>query len=260
MNATLKTLVTSTLKRFDIGIANYHRLQELEHDTRSRQMISLLSRLPVRQGTQLLKALPLSHAQLGQDLFVLSALDFKSNGYFVEFGAADGIYLSNSWLLEKKFGWQGIVAEPARCWHRDLERNRNCKVDTDCVWSESHSLLPFNEVEGGLFSTIDSFRFSDSRRATRNGPRAYNVKTISLGDLLARHGAPKVIDYLPIDTEGSEFDILSHFDFDEYQFRVITCEHNFTPAREKLFALLTKYGYVRTLQDVSEIDDWYVKA
>lgn len=44
---------------------------------------------------------------------------------------------------------------------------------------------------------------------------------------------PKIIDYLSIDTEGSEFDILSNFNFKEFKFRIITCEHNFGPNRKK---------------------------
>ena len=62
-----------------------------------------------------------SRAQLKQDIFVLLETGFKRDGYFVEFGATNGVDLSNSWLLEKAFGWTGILAEPARIWHDDLK-------------------------------------------------------------------------------------------------------------------------------------------
>jgi hypothetical protein len=69
-----------------------------------------------------------------------------------------------------------------------------------------------------------------------------------------------MIDYLSIDTEGSEYEILSHFDFEKYHFKIITCEHNFTPARERIFSLLTKNGYARKCENLSKIDDWYVRS
>lgn len=77
-------------------------------------------------------------------------------------------------------------------------------------------------------------------------------------DLLARHGAPAEIDYLSVDTEGSEFDILEHFDFDRYKIRIITCEHNFTPNRERVFRLLASKGYRRKFENLSKADDGYV--
>ena len=75
-----------------------------------------------------------SKAQLHQDIFVLAEHDFKSAGYFVEFGATNGHDLSNTYLLETQFGWQGIVAEPAKSWHEALKKNRQCHIETDCVW------------------------------------------------------------------------------------------------------------------------------
>ena len=51
-------------------------------------------------------------SQINQDIFVLYTLDWKREGYFVEFGATNGIDLSNTYLLEKNFGWKGILSEP----------------------------------------------------------------------------------------------------------------------------------------------------
>jgi FkbM family methyltransferase len=208
----------------------------------------------------MLTALRHSRSQLGQDLFVLTEVGFKQNGYFVEFGATDGVDGSNSWLLEKQFAWSGVVAEPARRWHQQLKMNRDCIIETDCVWSESNSVLTFNEADLGEYSTIDSFSASDLHGRDRVAGKKYDVNTISLEGLLEKHGAPRQIDYLSIDTEGSEYAILSNFNFDKYQFRVITCEHNFTPARDKIHDLLTRNGYLRKLRFGSFFDAWYVKA
>ncbi len=78
--------------------------------------------------------------------------------------------------------------------------------------------------------------------------------------MLDKYQAPSKIDYLSIDTEGSEYEILSNFNFDKYQIQVITCEHNFTPAREQVLSLLTSKGYVRKFDKVSQFDDWYVRT
>ena len=90
--------------------------------------------------------------------------------------------------------------------------------------------------------------------------KEYDVQTISLEDLLIKYSAPKKIDYLSIDTEGSEYEILSNFNFDAYDIRAITCEHNYMPEREQIYKLLTSKGYFRVDTDKSKWDDWYTKA
>jgi FkbM family methyltransferase len=152
-----------------------------------------------------------AHAQLFQDLLVLFLLEEKRDGYFVEFGAMDGIKLSNTFLLENRYGWRGIVAEPARCWHQELTRNRRCSADHRCVWSKSGETLQFNETAQAEYSTIDALSGSDMHAKARQDGKRYAVETISLCDLLRAHDAPRSIDYLSIDTEGSEFAILDIF-------------------------------------------------
>jgi FkbM family methyltransferase len=200
-----------------------------------------------------------SKSQIKQDIFVLSETGFKKNGYFVEFGATDGVTLSNTYLLETKFDWKGIVAEPLKSKYSLLIKNRTCHVEDLCVWSESGKILEFNETPNSDLSTIKEFSSSDFNSEARKGGDIFNVKTISLYDLLEKYNAPKYIDYLSIDTEGSEYEILKNFDFEKYVFKIITCEHNHTDMREKIYTLLTNNGYVRKYENLSQWDDWYVK-
>jgi len=200
-----------------------------------------------------------SKAQIKQDIFVLIVLAWKQRGFFVEFGATDGVELSNTHLLEKDFGWDGILAEPAPMWHDALSRNRNVNIEFDCVWRETGATVQFDVVSGTGLSTISNFSANDMHEKARRNCVTQEVRTISLGDLLRKYRAPRTIDYLSVDTEGSEYDILEAFDFDEYDVRVITVEHNYTPMREKLFSLLTSQNYVRVLEDISQWDDWYIK-
>ena len=127
------------------------------------------------------------------------------------------------------------------------------------MWKDSGSILSFNEVNIAVLSTINLLSDSDLHSETRKNGKTYDVETIALNDLLSKYDAPKIIDYLSIDTEGSEFEILNGFDFSKHSFRVITCEHNFTPMRKKIFDLLTKNGYERCYEEFSQFDDWYVK-
>ena len=199
-----------------------------------------------------------SSSQIGQDLFVLLVTNQKHNGFFVEFGATDGKLLSNTYLLEDSYSWQGILAEPARIWHTALLSNRNCTIDTRCVHDSTGSIVTFRETDVPELSVIDSLKDMDLHRQDREMAKTYPVETVTLLSLLDVHGAPSDIDYLSIDTEGSEFSILQKFDFSKYRFKVVTVEHNHTPQRELIFDLLTREGYRRVLENVSDWDDWYI--
>jgi FkbM family methyltransferase len=219
----------------------------------------LLLDLPRANFLNGLKILTISKSQIRQDLMVLSTLDFKKNGFFVEFGATNGIDLSNTHLLEKHFGWRGILAEPAMIWHQDLLKNRNCFIEKSCVWSQSGSILSFNEVDIPEVSTITQFNGVDEHSNSRESGTHYAVSTISLNDLLEKYNAPVDIDFLSIDTEGSEFEILNALNFSKYNIKIICCEHNHTSMREKIYSLLISHGYIRKYEDHSMMDDWFFK-
>ena len=113
-------------------------------------------------------------SQLNQDIFAIIENNFKTEGFFVEFGATNGIDLSNTFLLEKVFNWSGILAEPGIQWHENLKANRRASIETDCVWSETGKFLDFMELEDGEFSTIEEFSDNDDHK--RSGKAFKDVK------------------------------------------------------------------------------------
>ncbi len=249
--------MVSLLRKYKI--IKRSKYDQLRKNSPEEQDFKFLKSMPLDKSSKILTHIDESRAQLRQDLLALVYSDFKENGFFVEFGATNGVQLSNTHLLEKKFNWAGILAEPARTWHHDLKNNRSATLDTRCVWKSSGETLSFDEVADSELSTISDFSDSDFHKSRRKEKTTYNVETISLFDLLQQHGAPNQIDYLSIDTEGSEYSILEAFDFASYDIRLITCEHNFTDQRSKIFDLLTKNGYERIHADISMFDDWYIK-
>lgn len=199
-----------------------------------------------------------SKSQLGQDFLALIAAGVTRPGYFVEFGAADGVSLSNSYLLEKEFGWSGILCEPGRNWHPALTKNRDCTIEFRCVYSKTGERISFSENYLGELSGITEFTNEIEGGILNKTTSSYEVETISLVDLLESHNAPRHIDFLSVDTEGSEFEILNAFDFSKYRFGAISVEHNYTATRPKVKALLESNGYRQVYPELSDFDDWFV--
>lgn len=197
-----------------------------------------------------------------QDIWALYENNFKRDGYFIEFGATNGVVGSNSLLLEKEYGWKGILAEPNPFWHESLYQNRNNNISKKCVFSSTGATVDFLMVEAADLSTIKGFGDDDEWAQTRKNSETIQVETISLLDLIKEYDAPKNIDYLSIDTEGTEYEILEAFfaqNANEYSIKAITVEHNFTPIRDSLFNLLSNNGYRRVYTEISRWDDFYVK-
>jgi FkbM family methyltransferase len=201
-----------------------------------------------------------THAQIKQDLWVLHETRRKRSGYFVEFGATDGVNVSNTFLLERDFGWSGILAEPNPVWHEELKRNRKAAIDCRCVFKRSGERVKFAATRYPGLATIADFLTADGHARSRADHRIIEVETVSLNDLLAHHGAPGRIDYISIDTEGSELDIVEGFDFERWDVHLFSIEHNMSRQEGALDKLMRGRGYERRFQPYSGIDAWYRKV
>jgi FkbM family methyltransferase len=208
-----------------------------------------------------LAARELSRSQILQDLWVCFELGEKRNGFFVDFGATNGLTNSNSYLLETRFGWKGILAEPNPFWHQELATNRHVAIDHRCVSSKTGATVTFlttNDSDPEL-SAIATFADGDHFAETRSQGEAIEVQTVSLMDLLREYQAPSHIDYLSIDTEGSELDTLSAFDFRRHRFSLISVEQN-PRTKQGIAALLQQNGYHPVFPLFSQWDGWYVSS
>jgi FkbM family methyltransferase len=191
----------------------------------------------------------MTKSQEGQVDFVIKHLNGMRNGYFVDIGAYDGLEFSNTYTLEKDYGWTGLLVECDPAVSRALKHNRTSIVETRAVWKESNVDVEFKSIEGGKLSGI-SEKLAHKKAVSRSG-KIYSLQTISLNDLFIHHQCPKHINYMSVDIEGAEYDVLSAFDF-SHTFDVVSIEH--IRDREKIIDLMTSKGYkaAKTILDGNE--------
>ena len=206
-----------------------------------------------------------SKSQLFQDLFVLFNSNEKRNGTFLEFGATDGFSLSNTYLLENSYEWKGVLAEPSPQWCESLNKNRpNCKIINDCIYSESGKSLDFFVSNTGVLSTIEEFKHSDLKSMPGNskirnsGGYSTKVSSISLNDVFIKYFNSSPIDYMSVDTEGSELEILRNFDFKKFGPSILTVEHNHSDEEKMIDELLMVNGYIRYFKEHTQFNAWYI--
>lgn len=203
------------------------------------------------------------YSQIGQDKWVHSILGNKKNGFFIELGACDGLHLSNTLFFERELGWNGICIEPNDIYFEKLKINRNCLKSNGLAYSEQDKVIDFSICDAAS-GVVDENIGPFTSKTT-----VVKKTTTTLSNILDQFNAPSMIDYLSLDVEGQEYNILSTFPFNKYNFRCITVEHNAphigSTQQLKIRKLLEEncYTYVKGNDDVHNwghgpIDDFYV--
>lgn len=203
------------------------------------------------------------HSQYAQDKFISETYfkgDFK--GFFVDIGAHDGITLSNTYFFEAERGWSGICVEPIPEVFAELRKTRNCICVEGCVANRSGDgqLLkvshPVNaapdchiEMLSGLQDKYDPRHLARIQREVaecHGTSELIPVKCYQFNELLEKNGISHV-NFLSVDTEGNEFDIISGIDFDRYKIDVIAVEDNYGDSRFLSFLKEKGYNYITRL-------------
>lgn len=195
-------------------------------------------------------------SQFGQDEHVINIFNKKTNGFFVEIGAYDGVSMSNTYLLEYDYNWKGVCVEANPTYFSHLVKNRpNCINLSYAVFNENDKQMSFiDDKSGGCSGFVET----NSHTHILHNP-IITVTTKKLTTILDELNAPSFIEFLSLDTEGSEWEILNSHDFDKYIFGYICVEHNFIATnRMKLRELLESKGY--TYYRANNVDDDYIHS
>jgi hypothetical protein len=87
----------------------------------------------------------------------------------------------------------------------------------------------------------------------------HKVFTITLTDLLKLYSAPHKIDYISIDVEGAEIDVLKGFDFSEYDVKMFSIEYENEDNRALIYSTMSQNEYTRVDFDQNVVEDRYIK-
>ncbi len=172
---------------------------------------------------------------------------FFEKGFFLEIGAWDGKNISQTLYLEE-MGWKGLCVEPFPHGFAD----RKCMLCNKAISANGlpreFVLVTTDRRHGGDVSYLSGFR--DSLAFHWNVIQEHcnyeivEVDTITIPQLYKQYSLPQFIEFLSIDTEGSELEIFSSIDLDIYKFGIICYEHSMNEnVRKTIGRRLQSHGY-----------------
>lgn len=175
------------------------------------------------------------------DLKILPYLKDIENGFFVEAGALDGLFMSNTKILED-LGWQGILVEPSPTAAKRCKENRKCTVET-CALVRSN--YPHERVAGDFFfdGKEGLGAWSGIHRHAYGIKSAVSVVALPLDRLLKHHKVSN-IDFLSLDVEGFEMEVIKGINFNDTDITYILVEVNTNDyTLDELDTYLAQFGY-----------------
>ena len=167
-------------------------------------------------------------SQAGQDKIIKNYFfQNKKNGFFIEIGAYDGIIGSNCYHFEKFLNWEGIAIEPSQIQYDKLKNNRTCKTINKAI-SNHKKDVEFLEVIEGLtqMSGINNENYTAIEAIKKSEKSKTKISKITTTTFDEEITSNTEIDYLSIDIEGGELDLLKSIDFNKYSIKIVSVENN----------------------------------
>jgi FkbM family methyltransferase len=180
--------------------------------------------------------------------FIINKLNNKRDGFFIDIGAYDGLTISNTAYMELELSWSGICIEPNPVVFNDLRRNRFCICENIGISGENIELdflkiTGYSEMLSGFLDFYDKKHLEriDNELIKFGGSKEIvKIKTKNFNSLMNEYNI-KNIDYLSIDVEGLEKEIIENINFDNVFIDFISVENNYNDNEIRNF--LSEKGY-----------------
>jgi FkbM family methyltransferase len=188
------------------------------------------------------------YSQFRQDQFLNEVLfNNKKNGFFIDIGAHDGVTISNSLFFERHNNWDGICIEPNPNVFGKLAETRKSLNLNVCI-GDANQVVKFTQIEGysemlsGVSDKFDARHLERINREieSKGGKKIeIDVKMIKLEDI--DNIMNSAIDFISIDTEGNELDIIKSINLNNLDVKSIVIENNYNDLRINDY--LSNFGF-----------------
>ena len=168
----------------------------------------------------------------------------KTNGYFIDIGAHNGIDINNTYYFEQE-GWDGICFEPLPEIFEQLKQNRKCKLVQKAISdtigsSQFFTIQGYSDMLSGLADKYPQDHIARINREIEQYNQSYDYIEV-MCSTFDEEVKQTDIDLLSIDTEGAELDILKTIDFTKYKINVMIIEYNYY--NQELIDLIHKNNF-----------------
>lgn len=164
----------------------------------------------------------LSYAQLFEDVFLQRCFGTKDKGFYIDIGASHPVYCNSTYHFYQR-GWSGIAIEPTPFRLQELRRARPRDINLGVAVGRSDGRGTFNIAANADHLSSLYERPSDLINGHSARVQAIDVEVVSLSTLCRRH-APSSIDFIKIDVEGAEGDVIAGADWDVWRPAVLVIE------------------------------------
>ena len=173
----------------------------------------------------------------------------NARGYFVEVGANDPRERSQTWLLEES-GWTGVLVEPQPNLAAELRVRRKAQVFAVACSSPENAGRKVGLHVAGPLSSLDRKRMAPGTTPEK----IIQVHARTLDSVLMEAGSPTKFDFLSIDVEGHEIEVLRGFDIARWQPRMILLEDHVADLSKHRYLTSAGYRIIRRYEN----NGWYV--